>query len=236
LHLLTKNQPANCTAPHVSIIAHTTPADLKRHLDDTDIGNGFLNRFIIVYSRRSKLLPEGGEMPRDKFFKFTAAIADAIAFARKAELMLRDEAARKLWDESYAGLSSGHPGVYGALVSRGAAHVTRLSMICALMDKSYFVRQEHLQAALAIWRYSQDSVRFVFGDAIGDRVADAILAALRKNPHGLTRTDVINALGRNESASRVEMALGTLEKLHLAECQVNGRAEMWIAVDPRGAN
>jgi hypothetical protein len=237
LNILSRNNPAKASNPHVSIVAHTTPADLRRYLDDTDVGNGFLNRFLIGYSKRSKLLPQGGEMPREKFFDLSAVVAARTNFAKTAQLMVRDEDARKLWDEMYSGLSSEHPGVYGALVSRGAAHVTRLSMVAALMDRSHFVHREHLEAALAIWRYCQDSVRFVFGDSVGDRICDSILAALRKNPAGLTRTDVFNKLGRNEPASRVEVALKTLEKLQMAKCQSvnrNGRPiDVWIPTDPR---
>ena len=180
-------------------------------------------------------------MSRDKFFSYTAGIADAIAFARKVELMPRDEQARKLWDEIYADLSSAHPGVFGALVSRGAAHVTRLSMICALMDKSYFVRREHLEAGLAIWLYCEDSVRFVFGDSIGDRVADSILAALRQKPGGMTVTDIsIDVFKRNETAASIDRALKTLECLRMIRrelwTQGNGKgrgADRWIAIDPR---
>jgi hypothetical protein len=241
LNILTRNKPARCSAPHVSIVAHTTPSDLRRYLDDVDIGNGFLNRFLIVYSKRSKLLPHGGEIPREKFFSFTAGIADAVAFARKVEVMVRDEQTRNLWDSIYADLSSGHPGVFGALTSRGAAHVTRFSMICALMDKSYFVRREHLEAALAIWTYCQDSVRFVFGDSIGDRVADSILTALRQNPAGMTVTDIsITVFRRNETAASIDRALKTLESLHMVRrelwTQSNGKgrsADRWLAVDPR---
>ncbi len=239
LNILTRNRPARCSGPHVSIIAHTTPSDLRRYLDDVDVGNGFLNRFLIVYSKRSKLLPQGGEMPRNMFFSLTAGIADAVAFARKVELMPRDEQARKLWDEIYGDLSSAHPGVFGALTSRGAAHVTRLSMTCALMDKSYFVRREHLEAALAIWAYCEDSIRFVFADNLGDRVADSILVALRQKPGGLTVTQIsIDVFKRNESAASIDRALRTLESLHMIRSELwsqgNGRAvDKWIAIDPR---
>lgn len=230
LNILSRNNPAKSTNPHVSIIAHTTPSDLRRYLDDVDVGNGFLNRFLLVYSKRSKLLPQGGEMPRDRFFTLTAGVADAIAFARRVELMPRDEAARQLWDEIYGDLCSAHPGVYGALVSRGAAHVTRLSMIAALADKGYFVRREHLETALAIWEYCQGSVKFVFGDNLGDRVSDTLLAALRKNPSGLTLTQIsVEVFKRNESAASIERALHGLENLHLAKH--DGRT--WFAADPR---
>ena len=241
LHIMSRHNKARCSAPHVSIIAHTTPSDLRRYLDDVDIGNGYLNRYPMVYSKRSKLLPHGGEMPGSMFFTFTAAVAEAVSFARKVELMPRDEAARELWDEVYADLSSAHPGVYGALVARGAAHVTRFSMICALMSKSYFVRREHLETALAIWHYCEDSVRFVFGDNVGDRVADSILSALRQKPAGLTVTEIsIDVFHRNESAAFIARALETLESLHLVRReqpnQNNGakrQAERWLATDPR---
>jgi len=244
LNILTRNHPAKCSAPHVSIIAHTTPCDLRRYLDDVDVGNGFLNRFLIVYAKRSKLLPQGGEMPREKFFALCAGVSDAVAFARKVELMPRDEQAKKLWDEIYDSISSAHPGVFGALTSRAAAHLTRLSMICALMDKSYFVRREHLRAALAIWHYSADCIRFVFGDSVGDRVADAILTALRQKPSGLTLTEIsVDVFRKNEAASSIDRALKTLQALRMIRrevwAQTNGHGtrsvDRYLAVDPRRA-
>jgi hypothetical protein len=95
-----------------------------------------------------------------------------------------------------------------------------------------------LAAGFAIWDYCRESVRFTFGDALGDRVADAILGALRANRSGLTRSALMNFFKRNESAGRIEIALKTLEGLRLARFETTpgpngGRpTEVWRATDP----
>jgi uncharacterized protein DUF3987 len=241
LSILTKNSAERATDPHVSMIVHITPADLQRNMENTDLANGFANRFVIVYSRRSKFLPESLSMPQEKFQSLAAGIASAIAFARKVRLIQRDEGAKRLWDARYEELTSSHPGILGSLSARAAAHCLRLSMICAVMDRSHYVRAEHLQAAFSIWNYSVDSIRYVFGDGLGDRVADAILNHLRAHPAGTARSELFNLFGRNESSGRIEAALKMLESLRMARCvsvpaSAKGRpTQAWLPVDPRGA-
>ena len=53
---------------------------------------------------------------------------------------------------------------------------------------SKIIEAELLLATFAIWEYSKDSARYIFGDALGDPVADRILAALKEAPRGMTRT------------------------------------------------
>ena len=63
LRTLTKNNPAVATGAHISILGHITKDELKRHLTDTEMGNGFANRFLWVCTRRAQVLPEGGGSP-----------------------------------------------------------------------------------------------------------------------------------------------------------------------------
>jgi hypothetical protein len=46
LHPLTKNNPIGATNAHISIIGHITKAELLRYLDDTEMANGYANRFL----------------------------------------------------------------------------------------------------------------------------------------------------------------------------------------------
>ena len=57
----TKQNPMVATGAHVSVLAHVTREELLRRLDDTEIANGFANRFLFALVRRSKKLPEGGQ-------------------------------------------------------------------------------------------------------------------------------------------------------------------------------
>ena len=68
----------------------------------------------------------------------------------------------------------------------------------------------HLDAALAVWRYAAASARWILGDAIGDPLADEILAALRNAPDGLDRTAIRDLFGRHQSRERLDSVLGRL--------------------------
>ena len=93
----------------------------------------------------------------------------------------------------------------------------RLACIYACLDCSPSIRKEHLKAALAFWEYCEASVRFIFGDALGDALADELLKALRNQPDGLTRTEIRDLFGRNRKAGEIERALCTLAEYGLAE-------------------
>ncbi len=83
----------------------------------------------------------------------------------------------------------------------------RLAMIYALMDMAHQIDTVHLKAALAFWDYCEASARFIFGDALGDPVADTILAALRSAPDGLRQTAISDLFGRHKSADKIQAAL-----------------------------
>jgi len=217
LRSLTKNSPAKATGAHVSIIGDVTVDELRRYLDRTEIANGFGNRFLWLCVRRSKCLPEGGQLDDDAFGDVTARIADAIAFARTEQQLYRNKAAKELWAKVYPDLSEGKLGLAGALTGRAEAQVMRLALVHAVLDCSSVIRVEHLTAGIALWEYCNESVTWCFGDATGDSVADVILNALRGvGEAGLTRTEVSDLLGRNVSATRIAQALAALKARQLA--------------------
>jgi len=236
LHILTKNSPAKATGAHISIIGHITRSELLRCLDSTEAANGFGNRFDWVCARRSKVLPEGGK--ELDLQPLVERLEKAVKFARDSgDVQIKfDQEARKLWYEVYPELSEGKPGLLGAMIARAESQVLRLSCIYALLDCSAVIQKEHLKAALAVWRYCEDSCRYIFGDRLGDPVADRILGALRNSPGGMTRTDINDLFKRNKSATRINKALVLLEKdvlIRLGEPDTGkpGRpAEVWLAV------
>src|SRR5262249_38640814 len=200
LQPLAKNAGAKATGAHVSLVGHCTAEELRRYLSTTQAASGFGNRILWVCCRRSKCLPEGGQVDSGKLHALGRRLADALKFARSCGELRRDDGARAVWLAVYEELSEGRPGLAGALLGRGEAHVMRLAMLYALLDKSELIRAEHLAAALALWQYATQSVEHVFGDSLGDPLADDLLRLLRAAPNGLSRTDVSNYLGRNQSA------------------------------------
>jgi hypothetical protein len=161
-------------------------------------------------------------------------LASAISFAKECGEICRDDAARALWIREYARLSEGVPGLLGAMTARAEAQVMRLATIYALLDCSGIIGENHLRAALAAWKYAENSARFIFGSALGDPLADEILRALRGAPQGLDRTDIRDHFGRHKSAVQIDRALAVLREGGMADAvieQTGGRpSERWFAV------
>jgi hypothetical protein len=210
LATLTKNSPTKATGAHVSIIGHITQGELKRYLTRTEAGNGFGNRILWACVKRSKVLPEGGRIHEVDFAPFLQRLGETVSLAAGAGEVTRDPEARALWAKVYPELSEGKPGMVGALTSRAEAQVLRLSMIYALLDGEKFVRVPHLLAALAVWDYCDTSVRYIYGQTLGDPVADGILEALQAAPNGLTRTEIYNLFGRHQRSENIQQAIGEL--------------------------
>lgn len=219
LRTLTKNSPAQATGAHISIVGHITQQELRRYLNQTELGNGFGNRFLWLCVKRSKVLPEGGRLDDDDLRDLTERLTETANWARKVKNVRRSDKARALWADVYPELSEGSAGLLGAITNRAEAQVTRLSVIYALLDRSSTIRTQHLKAALAFWDYAQASARFIFGDSLGDPIADEILRALRVNPVGLTRTEISNLFGGHRKSADISRALVVLAQSGLASCR-----------------
>ena len=139
LNIVTKNSPARATGAHISIIGHITRDELTRNLDRTEAGNGFANRFIWLCVKRSKALPEGGNIRQVDLRAITERLVQAVSFGREAGEIKRDEGASEIWKKVYAGLSEGKPGLWGAVTGRAEAQVIRLASMFAILDKSNLI-------------------------------------------------------------------------------------------------
>jgi hypothetical protein len=225
LRILTKNSPAQATDAHISIIGHITRDELRRLITDTDLANGLANRFLWLAVRRSKCLPEGGALRESDRLPLVQRLNAAVEFAAGAGEMRRDDAARAIWNDVYAKLTDGSPGLLGAATSRAEAQVMRLAMLYALLDLSPEIRSEHLLAGLAVWTYAEQSARYIFGGALGDPVADSILTVLRhRHPDGMSRNDIREHFGRNKSAEEITRALTMLLEHHLVRREMQETA------------
>ena len=217
LRVLTKNNPISATGAHISIIGHITQDELRRYLNETETANGFANRFLWMSVRRSKCLPEGGQLQDDQLEPLVHRLKAAIQFGRLTGRIILDQQARELWCKIYPDLSEGGLGLLGAVTSRADPLVLRLSCLYALFDQSDQIRVEHLKAGMEVWRYSFDSARYIFGSTVGDHVADRILKALQQRPEGMTRTDINALFSNNSRGSDIERALECLVSTGLAK-------------------
>lgn len=216
LHPLTKNSRIKATGAHIGIVGHITRDELLRLLGATEQANGFANRFIWNAVRRSKIIPNPTGVPHGILQSLRARVADAAAFSKGLGEVRRNIEAEHLWTDIYPDLSEGKPGLLGAVLGRSEAQVMRIALIYALMDQSTHVRAVDLKAALALWDFSEASVRWVFGNKVGDPTSDRILEALRYRRE-LSETDIHELFKRHTPAVEISRALDMIQGLGLAQ-------------------
>jgi hypothetical protein len=218
---MTKRDRLTATDAHICIMGHITVTELLRLLNETERVNGFANRFLFALVKRSKFLASGQGAPIEVLEKHLSPFSRIRAAAQKQGELTRDAEAEALWEEVYLKLERELPGLSGSILARGAAQVLRLSLLYALSDLNEVegtdpkIRVPHLMAALAIWNYCEDSVLHIFGDAIGDPIADRLLRLLKTGPQ--TGNDLYEATGKHAGdGDKKEKALELLSRLHLA--------------------
>ena len=236
LETLTKSAQLCATSPHISIIGHITTEELRARLTRTDSANGFANRFLFVLVKRSKELPFGGALGDDVIAGLGDRLKAAVEIAARTGRVNWSSGAADEWASIYSELSAGQAGLLGAVTSRAEAQVARLALVYTLLDGQTEIGVTHLRAALAVWEYCEASAAFIFGDSLGDAVADDLLRALQlAGSAGLTRTAIRDLLGRHQSADRIGASLALLLNKNLARAEVGdtgGRpTEVWFAVE-----
>lgn len=217
LSVMTKT-PLKATNAHITIVGHITETELVRNLQETEIANGFANRFLWVCVRRSKYLPDGGDLHDSDLNDVVFRLQKAVQFALTAGELRRDQKASELWRKAYRILSDGYRGLLGSVTSRATAQVMRLASIYALLDCSEIICREHLKAALAVWLYCEDSAKYLFGMSTADKLTTRIVRALLDRPEGMTKTEIFEVCGRNYSARTIDGVISPLIQL--------GRVEM----------
>lgn len=242
LEALNRRQNAlRSTGHHVSILGNVTPDELADCLKKgTDTVNGFVNRFLWVMVRRSRLLPKGGDA--GVLDRFAGPLADALAFAQGAGACRRTEAAERLWVCVYPALAEGRSGSWGKATERARPQVMRLALIYALLDGRAEIDTPHLKAALAVWGYCERSALRLFGTATptataaaaldGGPLTERVLGIIEARPGGCSRTDLHDGTNRNVRAADLDRALLWLAEnglIRSEEAATGGRpAEVWF--------
>jgi len=105
----------------------------------------------------------------------------------------------------------------GSATNRAEAQVLRLSMNYALADASAKIKLVHQQAALALWQYSFDSAKYLFGQRLSDPRAQRIWEALKVRTEGMTRNAIQDEIfQRNISSEALTEVLQSLIELGIA--------------------
>jgi hypothetical protein len=237
LRLLDRDRLMQASGGHLSLIGHITQRELAESLHRTEAHNGFANRCLWAIAQRVQCLPDGGNLGAEDLSALAGGLRRAVDWAKgQPEILFRrDQAASELWNDHYATLSQNRPGLHGTATGRAEAQVLRLSAIYAALDCSSIIRLPYLQAALTLWDYCSYSATTLFGNCVGDSIADRILEALRSADSGLTRKQIWDLFHGNVSSSSIDQALEKLSSLGAATCRFTGAgrgrpATLWSAI------
>ncbi len=228
---LTKNNPVTVRAAHISILTHITMQELAVCLGEVQAVNGFGNRFLWICARRAKLVPLPARMPDAELAPLQRELWRLVGLAQRRGTMTMTPPAVALWESLYTELSREHSGLAGSIINRAEAQTLRLALIYTLLDGAERIAENHLQAALAMWNYAQESALYIFGDRVADPLEEKVLAALKAGP--LTATELSAALNRHVPRKRLQPLLQQLEgQQHISiQKQKNaGRPRLIIAL------
>jgi hypothetical protein len=232
LQTLARSNKNVCKEPHIAIFGNITVEELQRLLTATDRANGFANRFLWVCARRSKELPFGGKVNEHALQALALRTMNRLVSASSFGQCGWMPDAAEQWQQVYSRLSAGKPGLAGAMSARAEAQTIRIALIYALLDGTNNIHASHLNAALAVWRYCEESTEYIFGSSLGDSTADEILRMLASKPEGATSTEINAHFGRNKSSDELRRALIVLQhasKIRSERRNTGGRpSEIWL--------
>jgi hypothetical protein len=237
LRMLDRDRLLQASGGHLSLIGHITHRELTESLHPTEAHNGFANRCLWARVHRVQCLPDGGNLDPQALSAIARRLRHAVEWTQSQPEILfrRDPAANELWNDYYATLSQERPRLHGTATGRAEAQALRLSALYAALDCSPIIRLPHLHAALVLSDYCSYSAASLFGDCVGDSVADRIREALQAAPNGLARDQIRKLFHGHVSSGIIDQALERLTSLHLATSRyVFGRGRptlLWFATE-----
>lgn len=228
------NYRERATNPHIGLIGHITPVDLKLGCSRADVGNGYLNRFLITEARRVRSLPFYVPPPdcTDLIDKIRGALSRLGTINKSARSLDWGEDARDEWASFYEAFhEKRHPFIADVAEQAGRLHslVLRVSLIYAVLDESPAMHLRHLRAAKATCFESLNRSRGLFcisptchsGRGVTQSVRDAF--AGRKGQW--SSTDLHTATSKRFSK----------EALHTAAAELVASGE-WIEREGKAGN
>ena len=229
LQSFSRKDPFKCSGVHGSIIGHITQEELIATLSNSEILNGFANRFMWILSKRSRFLPHGSTVNVLKEIEpQLIELRQSIEFSKNLNSPLNfDKTTDRQWPTMYRTLTSSVPGRLNSIITRRLQIVRRLAVSYAALDCISEVNHSCLEAALAVWTYCEKSAEYIFSQQSGNETADTILAAISHD--GITPTYINKQLFHGHKKSHeIRGAIESLKLKNLisekSEC-TGGRTE-----------
>ena len=146
--------------------------------------------------------------------------------------------AEKCWNSIYVALNrEKKTSMMDSVLIRDTSHIMKIALTDTLLDQSEMIEAPHLKAALALADHSQECARYLFGASTSNKLANKILAELKKAPEGMSRKEVSDDVcQRNITKAELNEAFAHLMRNKLARVEVRkaiqkGRnTQVWFAL------
>ncbi len=204
LRVMTRHRPLRASDAHISVLGQITKGELRRLMTAPEQANGFGNRFLFGLTRRSKKLPEGGNLAPETLNRLGREVSQALLLVRRGENpLVRSEGAKRVWAEIYYALPE-PDGLLGAVTARAAAQMLRLQVVFAMLDGSKFIHPVHVEAAKAVWDYCEASAEIIFSDATDPDLLRYVEGVREAGEAGLDGRAQSALFDRNLSADKLD--------------------------------
>lgn len=235
----TKTNRVHASAPHVCLCGAISPVELLALVQQRDLLNGFVNRFLIAWGERTSIEAFPRRAPQDVVNELSRRVLDVIEFARKRAdkdggggLELTGDARTRYADIYQTELSRDFgSAMVESLLERRAPMLLRLAMLFALTDLSSLIEVRHIEAAMAWIHYFTDSVCLVFVSGRPQPVPPQIVWAAQRIAEFLaqrgcaSRRDLlVDCFGRHQPASVVDAAIAHLISGETTKIDIEVRA------------
>ncbi|MFJ9445166.1 DUF3987 domain-containing protein [Kitasatospora sp. NPDC101235] len=219
----------HATAPHIAVIGHISPRELRAKMQDAEMAGGTYNRFLPVFVHRNLLDPDGEGAPDGLIDNLATVWKTVLADARQVgEVRLTDQAAQLWREEVYPALcgDEADEGPIAEFTARAAPYAKRTAMVYALLDHTDRINETHLRAAWALVRYARASAAHILGPtaaaSTGDLHLDKLLNAVKTaGPSGMTQSQVQVLLKRLNATQRADVTARLVQLPGFAAAQLS---------------
>jgi hypothetical protein len=216
---ITASEQRVSTDVTLSFVTHVTPHELLTDTEDGDFLNGYLNRFLLVHAERTQRLPDAQGLPEHKLDILRGPLVWALEFAREEAPEVYDfsDDAWNRWVQLNKDMEKEDKEdvtdfIVSAMQSRKRPYIRRTAVIYAVSNMHDRIELNDLEAAIALYQYHVDTIRYHFGQYVSNRNAAKLHQALIANPAGLTRSEITNEVFKRgkHAASQTQDAIKVL--------------------------
>jgi hypothetical protein len=218
--------------PHAAFISHVQPKLLRSVRKSKDAAGGTYNRFVVLFSEKSKSIPTFEDSDEyeeviseavQTFRKMCHGAADIKQVRVPANLGQKFDRHHRPTMEELTSVSE----EISEFGERAVPYLLRIAGLYALAEKSEWVKESHFDSALALMRYSIRSLQYILSNdsSFGNRTPLAEKVAAVVKDHGIMTYSAMKALcgGHNSKATYIQAFIELGDEVVVFQKEMKGR-------------